>query len=89
MTKERKMKVCAFCGRQSAHSIESHHIYGRAISDETIDICANCHAAITPVTNKVTRKLKEYKKIPLKERIRIGVIAYGVGFFSGIIYTIL
>jgi len=36
---------CPLCG-YSGYSLDTHHIHGRKFSDETIEICANCHREV-------------------------------------------
>ena len=40
-----KYKTCSLCGYSGA-AIDSHHVHGRKVSDETIVVCANCHREI-------------------------------------------
>lgn len=40
----RKQKRCPRCGRFAPY--EKHHVYGRQISDETEDLCVNCHRIV-------------------------------------------
>ncbi len=47
--------TCSQCGYTGA-AIESHHIYGRKNSGETIEVCANCHREIHAGTRELKHK---------------------------------
>lgn len=46
--------ACCVCGEDDLRVIESHHLFGRINSDETIPLCKNCHAKNTFDQNKVS-----------------------------------
>jgi len=47
---------CVICGEDNPYSIETHHLYGKGNSDETVPLCKNCHAKVTAEQNKLDPK---------------------------------
>jgi len=45
MNEEIRSQTCPLCGYVGV-AIDSHHIHGRKNSNETINICCNCHREI-------------------------------------------
>jgi len=43
---------CVICGESAPNVIEIHHLYGRAVLDEEVPLCMNCHKKITDEQNK-------------------------------------
>lgn len=40
---------CFHCGEDFAHCLEKHHIAGRAIHDDVVITCRNCHRKLSDV----------------------------------------
>ncbi|MEK6909343.1 MAG: hypothetical protein AABX23_04805 [Nanoarchaeota archaeon] len=51
--------MCFLCGEDSEtvlRKLEAHHVFGKAISDEMVNLCLNCHTKITDKQNIVKTK---------------------------------
>lgn len=38
---------CLHCGEDFAHCLERHHVAGRAMHDDRVIVCRNCHRKVT------------------------------------------
>jgi len=68
--------ACSICGEDDPRVIETHHIFGRNNSDETIPLCLNCHAKDTDDQNKIPPKARSKNASP-QEKLGFRLVTIG------------
>lgn len=65
------------CGEDDPRvTMEAHHVFGRANSEETLIICQNCHRKLTYDQNKLAPK-KRNRKASKKDRLAFEDVSIG------------